>query len=784
MLKIAVFQNVFPTKSLIFLLLGLLLLWGLAGSGQTALPLFKPYGGVAVEKGNRQLTTAFAGGLASAQFAMADLDNDGRSDLVIFSATATAQRIRTFRNKGTAGNPEWVYEPRFAQAFPENTKGFLKLLDYNCDGIPDLFHNGSQSLVGESRVNVRPGYYNSNNELQFTPYKDLYYSKTDFSKNVYVANEDEPGIADVDGDGDLDIVAYSTEGGAMYYYRNYQAERGLPCDSIVLELEAKCWGLVGQGTQRSFYRKKNSYNCIDDPTPVPSFLKGNLSVETAAKTLHGNNTVCLLDIDGDGDLDVLNSNLAYSDMQLQVNGKSGSGNSIDSVSSQDTLWQKGGKKVLIPGFPTAYFLDIDGDGKKDIVVAPRHDGNAALDRNHIWLYRNTGSNSSPNFQFQKDSLLVEDMIDGGSNSHPLFYDFNKDGKPDILMGSTATLPGAGIQNQLHYYENISTGGLSRYRFVTSNLANVSSLSQTGCAPAIADIDGDGKDDLLIGLKNGQFAFYKNEAATDTSLPVWRLKQAALKNPDGTVLEVPQNAAPVLYDINHDGLPDIVAGSLEGRLTAFINTNVTQGVPRFGLRKDSLGGAGVVVDPFNSSRVCSTPYIGPIDSSGELFLVMGSNSGLLYAWRGIGSGNINTAYTLVSSDFSGIRMPTESAPAFGDMDGDGTPEMLVGNSWGGLFLYGIKGTLGIADAPAGLSLSSVLAFPNPVASHLVLRRENQPAVLLSFRLCTLMGQVVAQGTLPAGTIQTQLEVAHLPAGLYLLQVQGPGLQETLKIAIVH
>ena len=780
----------FPLKSLASLLLGLLLLWALAGSAQNALPYFKPYTGVAVEKGTGQQSASFAGGLSAAQFAMADLDRDGKSDLVVFSAASTSQNIRTFLNKGTAGNPKWVFAPRFAAAFPTDVTTFLKLLDYNCDGIPDLFDNsGFPPLIGRT-VKVRRGYYNSSNELHFTLYKELYYSSGASKINVYVGSEDEPGIADVDGDGDLDIVTYNSQGGAMHFYRNYRAERGLPCDSIQLELESTCWGLVGQGTQRSLQRKFRN-GCSDNSIPIPSLLTAGQPAGTAAKTLHGNNTICLLDIDGDGDLDVLNSNRDFQDMQLQVNGKSGSGSLIDSIVAQDTLWQKGGKKVLIEGFSAAYFLDIDGDGKKDIVVAPRTNGGLVQDRSQVWFYRNTGTAAAPAFVFQKDSLLVEDMIDGGSNSHPLFYDFNKDGKVDILMGSTTGQGGTGIRNQLHYYQNVTAaGGPPVYRFVTDNLAGVANLVQRGCVPAVGDLDGDGKDDLLIGLQNGQFAFYKSMAATDTSQPVWTLKQNPLKNADGTVLQIGDpadepNAAPFIYDMDKDGLPDIAVGSKGGRLSLFKNTNLQQGVTRFAARKDSMGGPNVVTDPFNGSLYrYSTPYIGPIDSTGEIYLVMGGNSGYLYAWSGVGSGNLNATYTLRTSDFSGIRMSQFSAPAFGDAEGNGKPQLLVGNSWGGLFLYRSEGTVGIARREHEKMPALVSLFPNPATTSFTLQREGAPTAPLSFTLCNLVGQELQRGILPAGIHQITLPTAALPAGLYLVRIWGTQVQQTLKLLVTR
>ena len=62
--------------------------------------------------------------------------------------------------------------------------------------------------------------------------------------------------------------------------------------------------------------------------------------------------------------------------------------------------------------------------------------------------------------------------------------------------------------------------------------------------------------------------------------------------------------------------------------------------------------------------------------------------------------------------------------------------------------------------------TVSAYPNPVADQLTIYTP-APAVI---RLRSEVGQVVYQSTAPAGTSQHQ--VAHLPAGIYVLEIQLP------------
>src|SRR4051812_47292310 len=64
----------------------------------------------------QNLPLAWAGGFNNPQFTMGDLDHDGLNDLVVFEKFPN--KIRTFINKGTAGNPNYVYAPHYAKNFP------------------------------------------------------------------------------------------------------------------------------------------------------------------------------------------------------------------------------------------------------------------------------------------------------------------------------------------------------------------------------------------------------------------------------------------------------------------------------------------------------------------------------------------------------------------------------------------------------------------------------------------------------------------------------------------
>ena len=79
------------------------------------------------------------------------------------------------------------------------------------------------------------------------------------------------------------------------------------------------------------------------------------------------------------------------------------------------------------------------------------------------------------------------------------------------------------------------------------------------APAFADIDGDGRVDLIVGRETGGAAVYRN-SGTGAAIKFTELKDLAIGLPSG--------AAPALADLTSDGVLDLVSGTLSGGLVFY------------------------------------------------------------------------------------------------------------------------------------------------------------------------------------------------------------------------
>jgi hypothetical protein len=718
-----------------------------------------------------QKTLAWCGGFDNPQFSMADLNHDGLADMVVFERGIG---LRTFINKGNSGNPNYIYTPEYERNFPP-IDNYLVMADYNCDNIPDLFQSGIEGVAG---FDVWKGYYNGSNQLCFTHYQQLFYDNDLFasgSVNAYCNPGDLPAVVDVDNDGDLDFLAYDVFGSTVSFYKNEQVEDGLPCDSIRVKLRDNCWGKFYQGYELPYHLK---YTCDNSDL---TYLPGE-------KKTHTGNAICLLDMDGDGDKDYLGGNISYPYLVYCTNAKKGSINNIDSMVYQDTMWQSSGTPVYLPQWPAAYNVDVDQDGKKDILVAPNTKGE---NYKCVFYYKNTGTTAAPSFTYQSDTFLIDKTIDAGTGAYPMFFDYNKDGKPDLFIGSDGYYqPGGTYMSRVSYYLNTSTPGNPSFTLQTNNFLNLDTLKFRGASLATGDIDNDGKADLIIGHSDGTFSYFTNIAVSDAVQPVWVLMVRTVQDVLGNNITTGGNAAPFIYDLDKDGKPDLISGNYTGYLLYYQNVSTTAGTIQLKLINAHVG--GVKVDKPWAGHFNSVPFIGKVDTSGKDYLLVGSYSGSIYRYDGFQAGDTSSAFTMLDSAYSyidtaylvknnsasydiGVYDGFRSAPAVADVDGDGKYEMVVGDAYGGLKLYkwDTAAPVDVPQVSTATPESQIHVYPNPASDKLTISWS--AAAMASdakqIFIINMAGQQIASYTIPKGLTNISLSIATLPAGIYTCVFQS-------------
>lgn len=701
---------------------------------------------------------------------MGDLNHDGLQDLVVFEPWNS---VRTFINKGTAGNPNYRYAPEYELTFPA-VYDYLILADYNCDGIPDLFDQGSTGFE------VYRGYYNAYGMLAFTFYEQLFYSNDAYAGgpvNAFNNPGDIPAIVDVDHDGDLDFIAYDISGGWMNLYKGVRIEKGLPCDSLVIQLKDRCWGRVYQG----FYRTHMMpYTC--DET--------HLGSKSGGKKTHSGNTPCLFDWDMDGDYDYLDGSVSFNEMTFLKNGRIEKGSGPDSMVWQDSLWQTGGKMIEIPTFPAAFNVDIDQDGKKDLLIAPNAPGLGSENYKCIWYYKNYSTPGVPDWRFQSDSFLTDKTIDLGTAAYPMFFDYDKDGKPDLFIGSDGYYQSPGVlKSKISYFRNTSTTGNASFTLQTRDFLSISADSFKGASPAFGDIDGDGKADMILGHADGTLSYFKNIATSDTVTPNWQLTELMLTDMNGDTINVGGHAAPFIYDIDKDGKKDLIIGDIYGAIEYYQNVSVTPGTISLKLVNTQLGHKRVDSTRFYGND--AAPFIGKIDSTGVEYLMVGSNSGNIYRFTGFQSGDTTATYTILDVNYSyidsthslynhpgslsGVYDNLRTTLTIGDINNDGNYYMFVGNVRGGIENYRLKVYTPLPiDHTSTRSVNEdgrILVYPNPANDVLNISWNGMAQDQVHITFLNMAGQSLFSKTADASLAHTAISLSGLPAGVYVCQLQS-------------
>lgn len=180
--------------------------------------------------------------------------------------------------------------------------------------------------------------------------------------------------------------------------------------------------------------------------------------------------------------------------------------------------------------------DFDNDGKPDIIT--RSGGLFSVLKNQC---------TSTTIAFASK----QDFIVGNNNSSISVSDFDTDGRPDVAIISQNL-------NKLYVFKNISNAG---------NIAfNLSADLATGNGPkfsSIADINGDSKTDIAVGnTLDSTVSLFKNNSVSGT---------ISFDAKSDISLNIKPNSI-LLANINGDGLSDLIVGANTASISIYQNSS--------------------------------------------------------------------------------------------------------------------------------------------------------------------------------------------------------------------
>lgn len=709
---------------------------------------------IPVKVNNALLKMPWVGGHNFCQFSAIDLNLDGIKDLFVFDRTG--MKITTYINKGTTNTVDYLDSSvKYAPKFP-HLEEWVLLRDYNCDGKEDIFSYGYGS-VKVWRNTSTPG------NLQFTLQANNLrstYCPPAALLNLALTGVDIPTIDDIDGDGDLDILTYDAGGINMQYHVNKSKELGYNCDSLIFNMDCSgCWG----NFRASISGCNMVYGACAAEPPVPD---GQESERHA-----GNCSLCM-DLDADGDKEILLGQLGCCNMVLLTNGGSAS---IANMTAMDDSFPSYNTPAMFNSFPCGYFIDMNNDAKRDLIVSPNAP-NVSIDKASIWYYLNTGTDNAPVFSRQTRSLLQEDMIDVGEGADPVFFDFTGDGLTDLLVSNYASvLDSCPSSNRYGVvaYNNIGSAGSPKFEAVSSDFANLTSqlTGITGKHLTFGDLDADGDADMCVGDYDGFVHYFQNTASAGNPA-VFNNIGLVFDISTSAPIDIGSYATPQLIDIDRDGDLDLIIGERAGNLNYFRNSGTANSFS-FSITSPTFGGVDVLKSNVTGYSV---PFV--YDSAGTYHLLVGSESSRSYAlptgwiWRFDNiDGNLGGNFTLVDSLYKniweGLRMTVNGS----DINNDGSIDLAIGNYAGGVAIYlGDTGTVGVPDLDKAQLDFTI--FPNPSKGQITLSLTNpEHQEILELNIYNTIGKLVYYNYLISNKNSLSFDVSFLPSGIYSCQVRS-------------
>lgn len=712
----------------------------------------------------QQLSNSWAGGMAMPQFSQMDLDGDEFMDLVTFDREDGT--FTPYLNIGKVGESNFVYAPEYKSIFDNcNCFGWASIIDYDCDGKEDVFcgtRTANVLLYEQTTFGASKTF-----ELIGDRLRSLYSSG--FSP-LFSGKLDYPAVIDVDYDGDIDFLTWANGFDFIELHRNKAQELYGRCDTLIFELE-RCWGHFREIGFDNDFILEDTVSC-----PLGDYNPNERQEVVNSRHAAGSSTL-LLDLNADSVYDALIGDADFSGISALYNGGNINYAYMDSVEFGFPSYDN---PIDIDIFPACFFIDINNDQTRDLIVAPNHGVSSQVENTEgVLLYLNMGVDNHPVFELQGKTFLQNTQIEHGDDTAPAFFDYDQDGLLDMLVGNhgyhvdftDALIPA------LSLYKNIGSKDSPRFQLIDEDFLGIRASNMypllKHMVPVLGDLDNDGDEDLLIGSILGNVYFWENKAASGQPA------NFELMTENYANIDVGTFAAPELNDLDDDDDLDLLVGGQNGRISYYENKG-SSNTPDYQLITEEWGNIQVP-DEFGSSfpRSYAKPRLVDYDEDGVVELLVGNVTGYIRIYENVPNTLTDTLEfvgNLFDFDFGSF-----SAPATAILDSTHKSLYVVGNRRGGLQLFQFSDQIStnvLSNIQESFQLS---VFPNPVNTNLNIKwKAAHQFYPIHIEIFNQLGQKVHRITTQQS--QISLNVENWSQGIYYVRVSLRGKAVIKKVMV--
>ena len=529
----------------------------------------------------------------------ADLDGDSDYDAV--SASSSNGKITWYANDGTGDfGPEQLITTSADQT------GLVRTADFDEDGDQDILAALTVSSTDDGSI----GWYENEGAGSFGSLKTI---STSGATSIE--------IADLDGDGDLDVVS-NTETGSVF--ENMIGEGGSDADGF----GSAFYVLPLSGTSSINYVYTADINGDNSPdiasitsssttsdavawyenqfdqdqgfgpqnTIAPSYPVGSFSLVHSA------------DLNGDGSRDVLVASTLSSVSWLENDGTGnfGSPQTITSTFNDPR---------------SLATTDLDGDDDQDVLIASGDDDTVA------W-YANDGTGG-----FGPQQVIT---VNADRATSIYTADLDSDGDQDVLVSSF-------LDNKVAWHPNDSNGNFGTPIVITTD-------AQGANAVYAADLDGDGDQDVLSASEyDDTIAWYANDGTGKFGYQ--------------RVLDASADGASAVHaaDLDGDGEKEVLSASRDGDTIAWYDNSGSFGDISFSDPRT------ITTTAYRANSVSAAD----IDNDGDNDIISSSEEGI--TWHKNSGGGKFDSEEVIAEGYQ--RLP----PTVVDLDGDGDQDFVTAES---------------------------------------------------------------------------------------------------------